>query len=405
MVGAGGADRQQTSPLSVCPAAERERLEREAGKLFYRLDQIITRNRQDPGRLMKEAALEKQNFTRRLRAASAAVRQQVCSASCGESVCPSVCPPGGGGRSSCISRSRPAPNTAPWGGAPRNVGGWDGSPGGVSLMGSPPQTGRPEPFDLSECDSCERLQARCRDQRVCAGAAVILAMGLSLLGLVLGAAVGAFLCYRRRARPAGGTGAEEGPAAARTEPPAEQRDGAPVDLENGAPAEQGDGAPADLENGAPAEQRDGAPADLENGASAEQRDRAPADLENGAPAEQRDGAPADLENGAPAEQRDRAPADLENGAPAEQGDGAPTDLENGAPAEQRDGAPADLGNGAPAEQRDGAPADLGNGAPAEQQDGAPADLGNGAPAEQGDRAPADLGNGAPAEQGTGATTH
>ncbi|XP_074793255.1 uncharacterized protein LOC141976259 isoform X3 [Natator depressus] len=111
---------------------ERERLEREAGKLFYRLDQIITRNRQDPGRLMKEATLEKQNFTHRLRAASAAVRQQVCSASCG----------------------------------------------------------RPEPFDLSECNSCQRFQARCRDQRVCAGAAVILAVGLSLVGLVLGAAVG-----------------------------------------------------------------------------------------------------------------------------------------------------------------------------------------------------------------------
>ncbi|XP_065427567.1 testis-expressed protein 51 isoform X2 [Chrysemys picta bellii] len=132
MVGAAGADGQQTSPLSVCPAAERERLEREAGKLFYRLDQIINRNRQDPVRLMKEAALEKQNFTQRLRAASAAVRQQVCSASCGRS----------------------------------------------------------EPFDLSECDSCERLQARCRDQRVCAGAAVILAVGLTLGGLVLGAAVG-----------------------------------------------------------------------------------------------------------------------------------------------------------------------------------------------------------------------
>ncbi|CAM4617633.1 unnamed protein product, partial [Caretta caretta] len=175
---------------------ERERLEREAGKLFYRLDQIITRNRQDPERLMKEAALEKQNFTHRLKAASAAIRQQVCSASCG----------------------------------------------------------RPEPFDLSECDSCQRLQARCRDQRVCAGAAVILAVGLSLVGLVLGAAVGAFLCYRRRARLAGGTEAEKGLAAGRTEPPAE--------LGNGAPMEQGDGAPADLGNGAPAEQGDGAPTDL-----------------------------------------------------------------------------------------------------------------------------------------------
>ncbi|XP_044844253.1 uncharacterized protein LOC123349982 [Mauremys mutica] len=207
---------------------ERERLEREAGKLFYRLDQIITRNRQDPGRLMKEAVLEKQNFTRRLRAASAEVRQQVCSASCG----------------------------------------------------------RPEPFDLSECDSCERLQARCRDQRVCAGAAVILAVGLSLLGLVLGAAVG------RRARPAGGTGAEEGPVAARTEPPTEQGDGAPADLGDGAPAEQGDGAPADLGDGAPT------------------------NLGNGAPAEQGDGAPADLGDG--------APTSLGNGAPAEQGDGAAT---------------------------------------------------------------------------------
>ncbi|KAM9112903.1 uncharacterized protein ACDP82_019760 [Pangshura tecta] len=119
---------------------------------------------------MKEAALEKQNFTRRLRAASAAVRQQVCSASCGQ----------------------------------------------------------PEPFDLSKCDSCERLQARCRDQRVCAGAAVILAVGLSLLGLVLGAAVG------RRARLLGGTGAKEPPAAARMEPLAEQGDGAPADLGDGA---------------------------------------------------------------------------------------------------------------------------------------------------------------------------
>ncbi|XP_043390620.1 uncharacterized protein LOC114021179 isoform X6 [Chelonia mydas] len=128
---------------------ERERLEREAGKLFYRLDQIITRNRQDPGRLMKEAALEKQNFTHRLRAASAAVRQQVCSASC--------------------------------------------------------------------------------------GAAVILAVGLSLVGLVLGAAVG------RRARLAGGTEAEKGLAAGRTEPPAEQGNGAPADLGNGARMVQGDG--------------------------------------------------------------------------------------------------------------------------------------------------------------------
>ncbi|XP_037744571.1 uncharacterized protein LOC114021179 isoform X2 [Chelonia mydas] len=156
---------------------ERERLEREAGKLFYRLDQIITRNRQDPGRLMKEAALEKQNFTHRLRAASAAVRQQ----------------------------------------------------------------GRPEPFDLSECNSCQRFQAQCRDQRVCAGAAVILAVGLSLVGLVLGAAVGAFLCYRRRARLAGGTEAEKGLAAGRTEPPAEQGNGAPADLGNGARMVQGDG--------------------------------------------------------------------------------------------------------------------------------------------------------------------
>ncbi|XP_037744572.1 uncharacterized protein LOC114021179 isoform X3 [Chelonia mydas] len=156
---------------------ERERLEREAGKLFYRLDQIITRNRQDPGRLMKEAALEKQNFTHRLRAASAAVRQQVCSASCG----------------------------------------------------------RPEPFDLSECNSCQRFQAQCRDQRVCAGAAVILAVGLSLVGLVLGAAVG------RRARLAGGTEAEKGLAAGRTEPPAEQGNGAPADLGNGARMVQGDG--------------------------------------------------------------------------------------------------------------------------------------------------------------------
>ncbi|XP_043357168.1 testis-expressed protein 51 isoform X5 [Dermochelys coriacea] len=156
---------------------ERERLEREAGKLFYRLDQIITRNRQDPGRLMKEAVLEKQNFTQRLRAASAAVWQQVCSASCG----------------------------------------------------------RPKPFDLSECDSCQRLQARCRDQRVCAGTAVILAVRLSLVGLVLGAAVG------RRARLAGSTEAEKGLVAGRTEPPVEQGDGAP--------AEQGDGAPTDLGNG------------------------------------------------------------------------------------------------------------------------------------------------------------
>ncbi|XP_043357165.1 testis-expressed protein 51 isoform X2 [Dermochelys coriacea] len=164
---------------------ERERLEREAGKLFYRLDQIITRNRQDPGRLMKEAVLEKQNFTQRLRAASAAVWQQ----------------------------------------------------------------GRPKPFDLSECDSCQRLQARCRDQRVCAGTAVILAVRLSLVGLVLGAAVGAFLCYRRRARLAGSTEAEKGLVAGRTEPPVEQGDGAPADLGNGAPMEQGDGAPTDLGNG------------------------------------------------------------------------------------------------------------------------------------------------------------
>ncbi|XP_043357169.1 testis-expressed protein 51 isoform X6 [Dermochelys coriacea] len=140
---------------------ERERLEREAGKLFYRLDQIITRNR------------------------------QVCSASCG----------------------------------------------------------RPKPFDLSECDSCQRLQARCRDQRVCAGTAVILAVRLSLVGLVLGAAVGAFLCYRRRARLAGSTEAEKGLVAGRTEPPVEQGDGAPADLGNGAPMEQGDGAPTDLGNG------------------------------------------------------------------------------------------------------------------------------------------------------------
>ncbi|XP_037744576.1 uncharacterized protein LOC114021179 isoform X7 [Chelonia mydas] len=126
---------------------ERERLEREAGKLFYRLDQIITRNRQ----------------------------------------------------------------------------------------------GRPEPFDLSECNSCQRFQAQCRDQRVCAGAAVILAVGLSLVGLVLGAAVGAFLCYRRRARLAGGTEAEKGLAAGRTEPPAEQGNGAPADLGNGARMVQGDG--------------------------------------------------------------------------------------------------------------------------------------------------------------------
>nr|XP_048688591.1 uncharacterized protein LOC125627972 isoform X2 [Caretta caretta] len=196
---------------------ERERLEREAGKLFYRLDQIITRNR------------------------------QVCSASCG----------------------------------------------------------RPEPFDLSECDSCQRLQARCRDQRVCAGAAVILAVGLSLVGLVLGAAVGAFLCYRRRARLAGGTEAEKGLAAGRTEPPAE--------LGNGAPMEQGDRAPADLGNGAPAEQGDGAPTDLRNGTRMEPGDGAPADLGNGTPAEQGDRAPA--------ESGDGVPMDLGNGTPMEQGDG------------------------------------------------------------------------------------
>ncbi|KYO38100.1 hypothetical protein Y1Q_0010046 [Alligator mississippiensis] len=55
---------------------EQERMEREAGKLFYHLDRIFTRYRHDPERLLKEAELERRNFTLRLKAATAAVLQQ-----------------------------------------------------------------------------------------------------------------------------------------------------------------------------------------------------------------------------------------------------------------------------------------------------------------------------------------
>ncbi|XP_075771335.1 testis-expressed protein 51 isoform X2 [Pelodiscus sinensis] len=191
---------------------EREHLEQEAGKLFYHLDQIITRNRQettlpspppDPERLVKEAAFEKQNFTRHLRAASAAVLQQ----------------------------------------------------------------DRPEPFDLANCGSCQHLQARCRDPTVCAGSAVSQAVGLSLGLLALGAAVGAYVYYRRRAKRAAGTETEEEPAAGRTEPPAEQGDGAPVEPGDGAPKEQGEGAP--MEQGdVPTVQVDGAQPQDSEGARA-----------------------------------------------------------------------------------------------------------------------------------------
>ncbi|KAH0626437.1 hypothetical protein JD844_001408 [Phrynosoma platyrhinos] len=137
----------QASPflLSAFISAERDHMEREAGNLFLRLENIIHSSGKDHERIMREAELEKQNFVKKLDEASHSFMKEICSLSCGQS--------------------------------------------------------RYRPYEVAHCVSCQLLKAPCNDPMVCAGAKVLTAVLVTLL-ILLG--IGGAVWYYRRKKKAEG---------------------------------------------------------------------------------------------------------------------------------------------------------------------------------------------------------
>ncbi|KAL8176683.1 UNVERIFIED_CONTAM: hypothetical protein K2H54_037496 [Gekko kuhli] len=116
---------------------EREDMEREAGNLFLRLQQIVQKNEKDPERLMMEAGREKQNFSKRLEEVSGTLLKEK------------------------LIRFRP--------------------------------------YELADCGGCRLLKAPCSDSLVCAGPNVLAGVLVTLV-ILLGAGAGVWYYRRKKAR-------------------------------------------------------------------------------------------------------------------------------------------------------------------------------------------------------------